>query len=1430
MSVNAAEATTPLLQDVGATGGEEVSQPSLVARLWDDAAAVLVPAADDEGFYSKFYQDDREESIFRPGPKDIPRSELQRFWRDSEHALGGSHVLADVESSDGAAARAALGRVFWRRFKRLLSWSFRTRCCCTRDGSLLALGIMLAIFGAISNTMFFVLFPPIISAVKDRSLSRFLTSMLPIVIVAATATLLQATAIYVGQRVAVRLRKSLTRRLHFRYLSRNIYYRMVLMDGRVDNPDQRIVTDTESFTSAVPAILCGTLDQTGGALGTLVPGIILGFLTLQELGWQALALAILMSICSTFLAKTFIGRVVPLVFRQDRLEGDLRFAHVHIREHAEAIAFLDGHEQQHRSINLGLRRVLANAYALAKKRFPLNLAVNLSQGISNNIAILVPAIVFFAYGFPSKNADGSPNTPSQNASLFDNAFAYLSGFTGATMTLLSYSQTITRLAGVTNRLGEMLEVMDDVQAQERIHTFHLAGSHEAVMIGDTLTEPNRIALADVSAYTPDNVKLATRISFEVRPGGSLLIMGPSGVGKSSLLRVLGGLWPTHGEGTISRPARIGRDGLFYLPQVPYMVLGGSLADQVAYPLSDGASVPLATLDALLAEFDLAHLPTIEAAARDAGEPLKWDVVLSGGEKQRLAMVRLFFHAPKLAILDECTSAVNEELEDVFYQKLTASGIGFVSVAHSVRVLPFHQQVLFLEGPDSYALLSREDAVARLEADRAGNLVAEPLPVSLSVLAPGSATRGTLHRSFDSLSIADDPEVTLLTSIGARGSRSDNALPTDVPTYRPISEATAVGDASSPPPTPFAKTDIPDHEFEAFFPFPKSVAASLLATVEAVDQASTRSALGLRLLERMRRLNAIVFLSPTSQPRKLLLCGSALVLYAAAATVAGPLILARIVDSVSKSQSGTFITWMSVLAFLTVSTSITTAFQYYYAALLGIVGHKGLSRHLHFRYLNGNNYYQANVADSRIDNCDQRLTEDARSYAHVLAQVLLGTPLSPSALAVFPVTIGLTVVAWFQITWIGVVLAYALAILVFLLSRAATAPLVPLVFRQDRLTGDLRFAHVRLREAAESVAFLAGHATEHKLLNKALALVLHNLVKLVKKLWFLSVYVIFSAYLGVLGGFALPGILAFTGHLTGNVENKFLIVYITFNTLYRNIVEVLTLSGALAKLFGHANRLGDLLEIFDLYDHEARAMSAIVANPDAVVFDNVTVETPSGKRLARDLSFRVGTGDSLFVEGPSGVGKSSILRTLMGLWPPASGRVERPLAIGRGGIFFLPQSPLLILGSLKDQIVYPRSAAEAPLSDADLHELLSLVRLSHLLDRAYASTNSGLYANWANILSGGEKQRLAMARLLFHAPKFAILDECTSALDEDMENTFYSLANSLGIQCISVSHRSNVRRFHTTALQLAPDGSWALHNVTRGSELAAPASLPSWRAE
>jgi putative ATP-binding cassette transporter len=219
--------------------------------------------------------------------------------------------------------------------------------------------------------------------------------------------------------------------------------------------------------------------------------------------------------------------------------------------------------------------------------------------------------------------------------------------------------------------------------------------------------------------------------------------------------------------------------------------------------------------------------------------------------------------------------------------------------------------------------------------------------------------------------------------------------------------------------------------------------------------------------------------------------------------------------------------------------------------------------------------------------------------------------------------------------------------------------------------------------------------------------------------------------------------------------------------------------------------------------DAQLAKGSVCEGDTLVINNASCATPAGKLLIRDLSLELPRHKNLLVVGPSGSGKSSLLRMLSELWPVLIGQVTRPSS--RGALFFVPQVPYVGRGTLRDLLCYPDTTWNG--ADGELEELLGVVRLQHLLqlDGGLSHENTA----WSQMLSPGEQQRLSIARMLLRRPQYAVLDESTSAVDGNVEADLYAAFKERGITVISVGHRPSLREYHDLLLELDERGGWRL---------------------
>nr|CAB3498441.1 unnamed protein product [Digitaria exilis] len=280
------------------------------------------------------------------------------------------------------------------------------------------------------------------------------------------------------------------------------------------------------------------------------------------------------------------------------------------------------------------------------------------------------------------------------------------------------------------------------------------------------------------------------------------------------------------------------------------------------------------------------------------------------------------------------------------------------------------------------------------------------------------------------------------------------------------------------------------------------------------------------------------------------------------------------------------------------------------------------------------------------------------------------------------------------------------------------------------------------------------------------------------------------------------------------------------SLFQSLGTLSISSRRLNILSGYAYRIHELLDVSrelsgvrDRLNSQNSSVGNFISEANYIEFSGVKVVTASGNVLVDDLTLRLESGSNLLITGPNGSGKSSLFRVLGGLWPLVSGHIVKP-GVGSNlnkEIFYVSQRPYTAVGTLRDQLIYPLTADQEtePLSYGGMVDLLKNVDLEHLLERYPLDKE----VNWGDELSLGEQQRLGMARLFYHKPKFAILDECTSAVTIDMEERFCKRVQAMGTSCITISHRPALVAFHEIVLSLDGEGGWNVQDNRNGSSLS-----------
>jgi putative ATP-binding cassette transporter len=446
-----------------------------------------------------------------------------------------------------------------------------------------------------------------------------------------------------------------------------------------------------------------------------------------------------------------------------------------------------------------------------------------------------------------------------------------------------------------------------------------------------------------------------------------------------------------------------------------------------------------------------------------------------------------------------------------------------------------------------------------------------------------------------------------------------------------------------------------------------------------------------------------------------------------------------------------------------------------------------------RYLSNRTYYDIAMKDD-IDNPDQRIQENVLPFM----QAVIGFPGMVLGTILGVITNGILLS---QVTGTMTVFVIIYSVISIGVTTAIQWPLIRKNFDAVAAHADFRFGLLRVRDNAETIAFFRGEAMEHQQVAGRLDRVIRNqkaiyyytlktgfLTRFMEDLWSLSP--LFLIYPMFFSGKIEYGIIALATGAAGSLRGAItsLNQYIPF----------------LAGVAPATVRMAQIVERFDEMDRVAAESAGRIKilRDERIELNDVCFETPGGEqKLAQNVSLQLAAGESLIIIGQTGVGKSSILRTMAGLWTRGSGTMVMPEP---DELMFVPQKPYMMLGNLRAQLLYPHGRED--MNEADLQVVLERVCLPDLIEKC-----GGLEADrdWSKVLSLGEQQRVSFARILISRPKFVFLDESTSAVDIPTESRLYAALLEEGVTFVSVGHRETILRFHDRALRLLPGGDWEL---------------------
>lgn len=1191
---------------------------------------------------------------------------------------------------------------------------------------------------------------------KDRS--GFLLRFLQYPLCCAASAVFVALAQYLKRRLALDWRRAATKRLHDMYFSNMGYYK-VLYDGARD-----AITDAE-------ARMCADVQEAANARATVLHSwassvtmsLVFSIQIRRTVGSWKVAM----------LSPTVIFLLVPLVMSVPALMGDsldwvqtwlasasgaYQGALTRLQHHYERVRVLRGERYELEALNCKLKDHLYwsdladDATSAQECCAGFLFSPSAAMGLGGGICLLFPALL----GCRDAIADGrvdpsSPASPwlarpdaAQDMAVYSQSFLY------SMFALASWAEVLKAMMVAKSADGAMQRVL---ALAEKLMLQQSEGAAQELA---TLEECSDISFRAVSIQTPCGNRLLEKLTFELRPGQSLLIAGHNGAGKSSIMRCLGGLWPIP-SGKILRPggalssetdASLHQQ-VFFLPQRPICVIG-SLSDQLTYPVRVSGGLPSQDLRRWLRYVDVEYLVDAYSGASSRD----WSSCLSAGEQQALGIARLLYHRPRFAILDECTSAVAKGLEQRLFKFAQALGMAVISIAHRPALEELHGRMLRLTGT--------------MHTDGRGWKL-QDLPQRQRLESATLPFCGTAEEAHERLArvLEEAPEQ-----------------------RRGPPEAEHVGCQAL--------------ELSVRRRWPTTLGR--LAALFSLGEPGAWHGLGLQVA--------------------LSLCLRAAVHWELWKALAGAVRGCMCGDL--RSAAG------EVLAYAVLQPLLALLDHGFRRASRKLCrkATQSIGLELHRRVLEGGALLRISrplegkgqaasgkpelLTEERwqaIPDPVQRVGLLQPAFAELLQVWEYLAPQVAMSLYVLPTLVrgnGLMVLAALPAALAISSLAWALAPDWAAASR-----------RLSILDAQFQSLHRRLRRIAEPVAFNGGGPAERSLIEASFDS-MHDFARqaLVKESihdWLMCMLTNID-FLPQLVTRFLNYDFAFRNNPDpiGGISPQTACVTILYGRVIDFARNSLLAMAPARKTWqavdGQITQILELLEALRMAERQGRpphdGCRAETAEEavQSICVEGLDLTVPGGMgRLASGLEFQLRSGEPMLVTGPSGSGKSQLACALRECLEDGSGR---QLLAACPQIVYFPE------GSLGDQVCYPGSCrvdeGGQVLEEEKMLAALRAAGLAHILGREREGWHT--IRNWEEVLSGGEQQRLQLARIFYQRPTFALLDDCTSMVASDAEEGLYrAMFKKFGITPVTFAQRSFLRAMYIQELTLGA-GGWALKAV------------------